>query len=37
MGERAAGVVCQFSEERLRFAFSKGSHFRLGRGGFFFQ
>lgn len=27
MGERTAGVVCQFSEQRLRFAFSQGSHF----------
>lgn len=30
MGERPAGVVCQFSEEGLRFAFSKRSHFRGG-------
>lgn len=30
MGERAAGVVCQFSEESLRFAFGKGSHFDGG-------
>lgn len=30
MGERAAGVVCQFSEESLRFAFGKGSHFEGG-------
>lgn len=27
MGEGAAGVVCEFVEERLRFSFSEGSHF----------
>lgn len=34
MGEGAAGVVCEFAEERLRFAFRERSHFfffwRLG-------
>lgn len=39
MGEGAAGVVCEFGEERLGFGFGKGSHFGDGEvtGGVFFS